>query len=342
MARIVIGLLGICVFGLLAGPAQAGPAIVFDVRTGTVFYSESPDQPWHPASLTKLMTAYLTFDALKAGRIKPDDKVVASPTSRRQPASKIGFRPGAKMTISKALEALIVKSANDVAVMVAEKIGGSVPGFVALMNETAGRLGMTRTRFVNPNGLPHKAQVTTARDMGILAKRIIEEFPEHAALFTKKYMKLGKIRMRSHNGLLKTLEGADGMKTGFICSAGFNIVASATRHGRRIIAVVLGEPTARARNARARQLLEYAFSNYLWKTLFSQASLTNLAFDPAKPTRARDVRRTVRVWACGYRPKRVKRQKAKAARKKGRAKAGNAVLAGTAIGTRFRMPGADN
>ena len=176
-----------------------------------------------------------------------------------------------------------MKSANDVAVMIAETVAGSEQAFVARMNEAAQHLGMTRTNFANVNGLPDERQVTTARDLAKLARAIIVEFPEHADLFPSIQVQVGKKTMRTHNSLLVSLPGADGMKTGFICESGFNVVASATRDGRKLVAVVLGEPSVASRNVRATDLLEKGFKRYFWKSLFG-TSLDGLAIQQASLT----------------------------------------------------------
>jgi len=283
--------------GLLAGAAllaptvaTAGPALVFEPFNGTVFYSEDPDAPWFPASLTKLMTAYVTFQALKDGKIKPDDKLVCTQAAASQAPSKLWLPVGGEITVDIGLKVLIVKSANDVAVMLAEKVGGSQDAFVAQMNEAAKRLGMTRTTFVNVNGLPDDRQVTTARDLAKLARAIIVEFPEYASLFALPQVQVGNKLIRTHNGMLVDFEGADGMKTGFICDSGFNIVASATRDGRKLVAVVLGEITPASRRDRASNLLENGFKRYFWKSVFG-TSIDGLAVQVSLsdgPTHLRD------------------------------------------------------
>ena len=277
--------LGLLVGAVLMAPsgASAGPALVFEPYNGTVFYAEDPDAQWFPASLTKLMTAYVAFQALKAGTVTPDSKVVCSQKATQQAPSKLGLPVGGTITLDTALKVLIVKSANDVAVMIAETVAGSEEAFVQRMNEAAQHLGMTRTTFANVNGLPDERQVTTARDLAKLARAIIIEFPEHADLFTTIQVQVGKQIMRTHNGLLVSLPGADGMKTGFICESGFNVVASATRDGRKLVAVVLGEQSVATRRVRATDLLENGFKRYFWKSLFGtsidglaiQASLTD-------------------------------------------------------------------
>jgi len=241
--------LGLIVGAVLMAPtaAPAGPALVFEPFNGTVFYAEDPDAAWFPASLTKLMTAYVTFQALKAGTVKPDTNVICSKKATEQAPSKLWLKEGEAITLEVALKVLIVKSANDVAVMIAETVAGSEEAFVARMNEEAKRLNMTRTVFANVNGLPNESQVTTARDLAKLARAIIIEFPEHADLFTTIQVQVGKKLLRTHNGLLVNYPGADGMKTGFICDSGFNVVASATREGRKLVAVILGERSVATR-----------------------------------------------------------------------------------------------
>lgn len=248
--------------------AQAGPALLFDPQRGTILYEEDMDALWHPASLTKMMTAYLVFEAIRDGKFTFKDKVIASPLAHAQAPSKIGLPIGAQMSVELALKTLIVKSANDVAVMLGEKVGGTLPKFIKMMNDAARRIGMERSRFVNPNGLPDDRQVTTARDMGLLARAIILEFPEYDWLFKLGHVKIGKKRLRSHNGLLRSYKGADGMKTGFVCASGYNIVASATRNGRQLVVVVLGGRSGGVRNVRAAELLDHGFRRFGWGSLF--------------------------------------------------------------------------
>lgn len=286
-------------FGL-ALPASAGPALLVDAANGRVLYAEDQDNLWYPASLTKIMTAYLTFSALKTGRLTPDHKIKVSDKAHVQPPSKIGLPVGAEITVDLALKALVVKSANDAAVMLAEAVGGSEDDFVKLMNDTALRLGMTRTRFVNPNGLPAPEQVTTARDLARLSRAALRDFPDQAHLWTMTEMQIGKLKLGTHNQLLRTYEGADGIKTGFICDAGFNVVASATRDGRKLIAVVLGEPSSRERSVRAASLLEHGFQMHGWKQLFNATTIDSMpiAADPKGPL---SIRERIVSWDCGNR-----------------------------------------
>jgi D-alanyl-D-alanine carboxypeptidase len=298
--------LGLLVGALLCVPsaANAGPALVFEPLNGTVFYSEDPDAPWFPASLTKMMTAYVTFQALKRGEVRPDTQLTCTKNAQAQAPSKLWLPIGGQITVDTALKVLIVKSANDVAMMLAEGVAGSEEAFVARMNEAAQKLGMTRTHFANPNGLPDDRQVTTARDLARLTRALIVEFPEYADIFAMPSVTVGKKVLRTHNRLLVSFPGADGMKTGFICDSGFNVVASATRDGRRLVAVVLGEPSVVTRTDRAANLLENGFKRYFWKSVFGttidglamQASLNDgpqhlrnviCGAGRAKPTRKR-------------------------------------------------------
>jgi D-alanyl-D-alanine carboxypeptidase len=271
--------------------ASAGPALVFEPYNGTIFYAEDPDMLWYPASLTKLMTAYVTFLAMRDGEVSPQTRITCSKRAASQAPTKLGLEEGKQISLEVGLKVLIVRSANDVAVMIAEAVSGSEEAFVARMNEEAKRLGMNRTTFANPHGLPNEGQISTARDMGRLARALIIDFPEYAHYFTVRQVQVGEKVMRNHNGLLVTLPGADGMKTGFICDSGFNVVASATRDGRRLVAVVLGEPSVASRRDRATVLMENGFKRYFWKSLFG-TSLDGLAIQASMtegPARLRQV-----------------------------------------------------
>jgi D-alanyl-D-alanine carboxypeptidase len=263
-------LMGLAAFATVSATAHAGPALLFDAKDGRVLYAEDQDHVWHPASLTKIMTAYMTFEAIKAGKLTLQTRIPASEVANQQPPSKVGLPVGATMTVELALQALIIKSANDVAVMLAEAIGGDVETFAKQMTETAKRMGMTHTHFVNPHGLPSPEQVTTARDLGLLSMAILKDFPEHGALWQQSDMRIGRRRLRTHNGLLRTYDGADGLKTGFICDSGYNVVATASREGRRVVAVVLGAFSGAQRNIRAAGLLEHGFETASWRAAVQQ------------------------------------------------------------------------
>ena len=282
----------------LASPARAGPALLFDAADGRVLYAEDADNQWHPASLTKIMTAYVTFEAIKEGKLTMASKIGCSELANSQSPSKIGLPVGAEMTVQTALQALIVKSANDVAVMLAEAVSGSQEAFAQRMNATATRLGMTRTKFVNANGLPAPEQVTTARDLARLATAVVRDYPEHAQLWSMLEVRFGKRRLHTHNGLLSNYAGADGMKTGFICDSGFNVVASATREGHKLVAVVLGEATGAERTVRAANLLEHGFSTLKWKALFGPQTLDTMPV-PEDAKGPMTMRQAVISYECG-------------------------------------------
>ncbi len=313
---------------LLPSVAAAGPALLFDAQSGRVLYAEDQDDLWYPASLTKIMTAYLVFEALKAGQLTLETKARYSEAAFAQPPSKVGLAVGSEMAIDTALKALIIKSANDIAVLLAEAVSGTEAQFVAKMNETAQRLGMTRTKFANANGLPAPEQVTTARDLARLSRAVVRDFPEYAHYWSMLDMRLGKVRMGTHNQLLKTFEGTDGMKTGFICDSGYNLIASATRDGVRLMAVVLGERTGSERTTRAQSLLEHGFSTHGWKALFNGPTIdTAPTADEAKSVTS--VRSLVRVSECGgARVRTVARSKSKAV-KAAEAKSAKQAVAGS-------------
>lgn len=305
--RLMIAAAAACV-ALAPKPAAAGPALVFEPASGTVVYAEDPDRLWHPASLTKLMTAYLTFEALRDGKFELKSKIAASANANKQAPSKLGLPVDAEITVDLALRVLIVKSANDVAVMLAEAVAGSEQAFIDKMNETSRRLGMTRTKYFNPNGLPHALQVTTARDQALLARALLKDFPEYDYLYALQAVKVGKRRLRSHNKLLKNYAGADGMKTGFVCASGYNVVVSATRGGRQLVAVVLGGHTGSARNTRAASLLDHGFERLDWKSVFGD-TLDTLIVNAALS----DDPFNMRPYACNRRRVRRKKRRRKRA-----------------------------
>lgn len=245
---------------LCAGNALAGPALVIEMPSGAVLYEDRATEPWYPASLTKLMTVYAALGAVREHRITLETPIAISKRAASMAPSKMGFRPGTLVTLDNALKMLMVKSANDIAVAIAEGVSGSVEAFAEDMNETARALGMTQSHFVNPNGLPSPAHVSSARDLAILARALYLTFPEHAGLFNIGALKLGSQIIRNHNDLLGRYPGTDGMKTGFICASGFNIVASASQGGRQLIAVILGAPNVRSRAMMAATLFDRAFA----------------------------------------------------------------------------------
>src|SRR2546423_4289385 len=269
--------------------AHAEALLVIEADTGKVLQAENATYPWYPASVTKLMTAYVTLRAVKDGRISLDSLLTVSPVAASQSPSKMGFRPGIQVTVDNALKMMLVKSANDMAVVLAEGVGGSIDGFSAQMNQTAQRLGMTQTSYVNPNGLPADGQITSARDLAILARAIIRDLPEYEYFVHIPSIRFGRRVTQNFNKLIGRYPGADGFKTGFICASGYNLVASATRNGKRLIAVVLGASSGQARAVKAAQLLERGFGNNTLSWLRpSLGTLDNLAPIDASPPNLRD------------------------------------------------------
>lgn len=263
---IVLGLaLSLCVLVasqvFAAERAEARYAsIVIDAETGEVLRSRNADTRRYPASLTKVMTLYLLFEALDNGRLTLDSKLSVSKRAARQPPSKLGVRAGSTIKVADAIQALVVKSANDVAVVVAEALGGTEKKFGKKMTDKARALGMSRTTFRNASGLPNRAQQSTARDMARLARALMRDFPHRYHYFDDKRFRYRGREHRSPNRLLGNYRGMDGIKTGYIRASGFNLVASAERDGRRIIAVVFGGKTSRSRNIHMANLLDLGFT----------------------------------------------------------------------------------
>jgi len=243
------------------GPAGAEALLLVEADSGKVLHAENATYPWYPASITKLMTTYVTLRAVKEGRIKLDTLLTVSANAVAQQPSKMGFPAGTQVTIDNALKMLMVKSANDMAVVLAEGVSGSIEQFASEMNRTSAELGMVQSNWVNPNGLPAGEQITSARDMAILGRALIREFPEYDIYWHISAIKFGRRIFRNYNKLIDRYPGADGMKTGFICASGYNLVASATRNGKRLIAVVLGAPSGKQRAETAAQLFEKGFNS---------------------------------------------------------------------------------
>jgi D-alanyl-D-alanine carboxypeptidase len=222
--------------------------------------ADNATYPWYPASVTKLMTLYMTLAAVRDHRITFDTLFAVSPNASAQSPTKMGFPVGTQVTVDNAIKMMMVKSANDMAVLLAEGIGGSIDDFAQQMTDTAHKLGMTESNFVNPNGLPADGQIMSARDLAILARALIHEFPEYSFYWHIPAIKYGRRVVRNYNPLLGRYPGADGMKTGFICASGFNLVATATRDNKQLIAVVLGAPSSAARAVKAAEMLENGFT----------------------------------------------------------------------------------
>jgi D-alanyl-D-alanine carboxypeptidase len=239
----------LAVFGVTRASAEA--QLLIEASTGKVLHAENATYPWYPASVTKLMSAYTTLRAIKERRLALDTLLTVSRNAAAQQPTKMGFKVGTRLTVDNALKMLMVKSANDVAVAIAEGVGGSITGFADMMNANARRLGMSQSNFVNPNGLPAENHVSSARDLGILARALIREFPEYDSYWHIHSIRYGNRVMHNYNSLIDRYPGA----------SGYNVVASATRNGRRLIAVVLGSYSGAVRAQKAAQLLERGFNS---------------------------------------------------------------------------------
>jgi D-alanyl-D-alanine carboxypeptidase len=259
----VLRLAAALAFGIaLASPATAGTSLVIDAASGEVLSAENAGQAWHPASTTKMMTAYLALKAVRDGRLGLETAIPASKLAAGQPRVKVYIRAGQEVTLDNALRIMMVKSANDIAYVIAEGVGGDVPTFVSMMNAEAARLGMRDTHFVNPNGWHHPDQQTSARDLAVLAMALMREFPDYSDYWNTPSVQLGKQVLNNTNGLVGRYSGIGGMKTGFVCASGFNVVATATRGGRTLIAVVLGALSGAERTVKAAQLLDEGFGKW--------------------------------------------------------------------------------
>jgi D-alanyl-D-alanine carboxypeptidase len=235
-------------------------AIVMEARTGTVLIDAGADEPRFPASLTKMMTVYMAFEALRDGKTQLNSRVVMSDHAASRPPSKLGIPPGGSLTVEQAILALVTKSANDVAAALGEHIGGSEERFAQMMTMRARSLGMTQTRFRNASGLPDFEQVTTARDMATLGRRLFIDFPNRYHYFGTVHFAWGRAQIRNHNRMLGDYDGADGIKTGFINASGFNIVTSAQRDGVRLVGATFGGSSWVERDRHMGALLDQGFS----------------------------------------------------------------------------------
>jgi D-alanyl-D-alanine carboxypeptidase (penicillin-binding protein 5/6) len=263
---------------LYAVPKYA--AILINSDNGEVLYARQADSQRFPASITKVMTLYVVFEELRAGNIRESDQVRISSFAARQPPSKLGLKPGATISVREAMGVIATRSANDISVAMAEYISGSEAEFAARMTRTAKRLGMTRTTFRNASGLPNPDHFTTARDIAILSRALIRDFPKRYPLFSLVSFDYEGKQIDNHNHLLKTMPGVDGIKTGYTNAAGFTLAASAARDGVRLIAVVLGGPNRMMRDNNVTELLETGF-NVL--TRRSRGENTTVAANFAEP-----------------------------------------------------------
>ena len=249
---------------LLLAPVTAhssAASIVIDADTGNIIHESNSNQLWFPASLTKVMTLYLVFKSLKYGQIKLQDKLTVSKLAASQPPSKLGLTPGKTLTIEQAILAVATRSANDAAYLLAEHQGKTEKNFALKMTIQAKALGMNNTRFFNANGLPHAEQVTTARDMAVLARAIMHDFPEYYKYFSTPNFTYNKRSYSNINGFLNAYSGADGIKTGFTCGSGYNLIASAKRNNKRLIAILMGAKNSYTRTKEMKALLDKGFKN---------------------------------------------------------------------------------
>ncbi|MDX1129909.1 peptidase M15 [Sinorhizobium medicae] len=257
MTRFRLALATIAVLFFGTAQAVAGSAsLVVDARTGRVLSAENPDTLNHPASLTKMMTLYMTFEALHRGQLAWKTPVPMSATAARKPPTKLGVRRGETITVQEAVYGMIVRSANDAAAAMAERLGGTEEGFARMMNAKARQLGMNRTFFVNASGLPASEQVTTARDMARLAVALMRHYPREYRLFSVQSFAFRGRVIRGHNNLMYRYQGMDGIKTGYTRASGYNLVSAVAEGNRRLIGVVLGGRSARSRDEKMAALLD--------------------------------------------------------------------------------------
>jgi D-alanyl-D-alanine carboxypeptidase len=256
-------------------------AVVVDANSGEVLYARRADEPRYPASITKVMTLYLTFEALATGRLSLADRIPVSAHAARQNPSKLGVRAGGSLTVDQAIKAIAVLSANDIAVAMAEKIGGTEPKFAELMTLRARELGMGHTHFANANGLPDPRQMSTARDIAILSRAILRDYPQYYSYFGVKSFEFEGREIVNHNHLLGKVDGVDGLKTGYTAAAGFNLAASAKRNGKRLIAVVLGGSSTAARDENVEDLLNGGFEVFAKRAQGQNITLASTLNEPA-------------------------------------------------------------
>jgi D-alanyl-D-alanine carboxypeptidase len=257
-----LGLIPVVAAVCVSAAQAQSPVLVVDASSGQVLLQEDATRPWNPASTTKMMTVFVALRAVKAGQLTMDTPLIASANAARQKPSKIGIRPGQEITLDNAIKVLMVKSANDLAVVVAEAVGGSVGGFSQMMNAEARRLGMRESRFSNPHGFHEQGHQTSARDLALLARAMLTEFPEYTDYWGIGAVQLGNKVMNNTNGLIGRYSGATGFKTGFVCASGFNLVGMASRGGRTLITVVLGASSGGDRVIRSAQLLDQGFGTW--------------------------------------------------------------------------------
>jgi D-alanyl-D-alanine carboxypeptidase len=285
------GLLALAALTFTSAPAWADKyaSIVVDMDTGQVLHDRSADEPRHPASLTKVMTLYLVFEALDQGKLKLSDRMTVSKAASRAQPSKLGLKPGTTIKVEDAIRALVTKSANDVAIVIAEKIGGTEAKFVTRMNAMAKELGMLNTTFRNASGLPDRLQITTARDMARLGEAIYMDHKDRYNYFSLTSFTWNNRKHMNHNELLKSVEGVDGIKTGFTNASGYNLMASASRDGRRVMAVMMGGTTGKSRDRHVADLIEAAFLEITGAPTSDDDLRVRIAFGPRGNVSADDL-----------------------------------------------------
>ncbi|SFE42634.1 D-alanyl-D-alanine carboxypeptidase family protein [Nitrosomonas sp. Nm166] len=255
--------LAVMSFFFLANPTQANPlhaSIVIDANTGAVLHQSHADASRYPASLTKMMTLYMLFEALEQRKMTLDTRMPVSARAASMPSTHINLQASDTISVRDAIPALIVRSANDVAAVIAEALGNTEANFGRLMTDKARRLGMHSTTFRNASGLPNNEQKTTARDLATLSSRLMKDFPQYYHYFSTRSFSYKGVTYHSHNRMVRNTHGVDGLKTGFIRASGFNVATSAKRGDRRVIAVVMGGQTAASRDQRMAQLLNRSFA----------------------------------------------------------------------------------
>jgi len=255
-------------------------AIVMDANTGEILYQTRADSPRYPASISKVMTMYLTFEALAEGRLKLTDQIVVSPHAASMQPTKLGLRAGQTISVDNAMRAIATKSANDMAVALAERLGGTESNFAKLMTMRARELGMNNSQFVNASGLPDTRQISTAHDLAILSRAVMRDYPQYYSYFSIRSFTYRGETMRNHNHLLGQMPGVDGIKTGYVGASGFNLAASAVRDGHRLIAVVLGGSSAAARDDNVEDLLNSGFSTIKRRGMGAHVTMAQNMYSP--------------------------------------------------------------
>jgi D-alanyl-D-alanine carboxypeptidase len=311
LAILLAALLGILLTGTDAGArrryyreryAPPASAMAIDLYTSRILYSKNANEPRYPASLTKVMTLYLLFDALRDGKISMTTKLRVSAHAADQSPTKLDLSEGDTITVADAIGAIVTKSANDMAVTVAEALAGSEEEFARRMTQKARTIGMLNTTFRNASGLPNDEQKTTAQDLIVLGKSILADHPERCRVFATKYFQYGGEVYRNHNTLLFSYEGMEGMKTGFTSASGFNLIATARRNDKRLLAVVLGGSSSSARNAAMRNILDNAWPKALTQTaakkagIFAAAKPRPASFEPVAKPAAHDAALAKTAW----------------------------------------------